>query len=87
MCRIFNETQENIFRDYTKLIVTQLVKLFPSVMEPEVSLLCSQKPAIVHYPEAHEYSPHLPTVLLIYILILYFPLRVCIFSPTTYLRL
>jgi hypothetical protein len=28
-------------------------------MEPEVSLLCSQKPATVHYPElAESSSPH-----------------------------
>jgi len=31
-------------------------------MEPEGSLLCSQEPAIGHYPEPDEFSPHLPTL-------------------------
>jgi hypothetical protein len=43
-----------------KLIVTQLVKQQPAFfMEPEGSLMCSQKPAIGPYPEpAESSSPH-----------------------------
>jgi hypothetical protein len=29
-------------------------------MEPDDSLLCSQEPATVFYPESDESSPHLP---------------------------
>jgi hypothetical protein len=31
-------------------------------MEPEGSLLCSQQPATVPYPEPDESSPHPPTI-------------------------
>jgi hypothetical protein len=45
---------------YEKLNVTQPVKKYPAFfMEPEVSLPCSQKPAIGPYPEpAESSSPH-----------------------------
>jgi hypothetical protein len=36
---------------FEKLTVTQLVKKFPPFMEAEVSLPCSQEPAIGPYPE------------------------------------
>jgi hypothetical protein len=44
---------------FKKLIVTQLVKKYPLFMEPEGSLLFSQKPATGLYPEPTESSsPH-----------------------------
>jgi len=45
------------------LIVTQLVKKFPTFMEPWGSLQYSQDPATGHYSEPDESSPHLPTLL------------------------
>jgi hypothetical protein len=50
---------------FKRLIVTQLVKKYPSclLMEPEGSLSCSQKPATGPYleplPHACHVSPHL----------------------------
>jgi len=37
-----------------KLVVTQLVKKFPTFMQPEGSLECSQEPAPAPYPEPDE---------------------------------
>jgi hypothetical protein len=43
-----------------KLTVAQLVKEFPVFMEPKVSLLCSQEPAIApyHKPDKPNHHPH-----------------------------
>jgi hypothetical protein len=42
-----------------KLIVTQLIKKYPSFMEPEGSLPCSKKPATAPYSKpAESSSPH-----------------------------
>jgi len=43
-----------------KWSVAQLLRSFPPVTEPEVSLPCSYS-AIVQRPEAEESTPHLPT--------------------------
>jgi hypothetical protein len=47
---------------FQKLIVTQLLKQYPTFfMEPEGSLPCSQKPATGPYPDpAKSSSPHRP---------------------------
>jgi len=43
------------------LTVTQLVKKFPTFMDPEGSLPCSQEYATGPYLEPDASSPHLPT--------------------------
>jgi len=45
-----------------KLIVTQLVKKFLALHEPEGSLACSHEPATGTYPEPDALSPHLPAL-------------------------
>jgi hypothetical protein len=43
-----------------KLIITQLVKNSPSLMEPECSLPFLQEPATGPYPEPDASNPHIP---------------------------
>jgi len=45
-----------------KLVVIQLVKKSPSLMESEVSLPCPQEPATGPYPEPDESSLYVPNL-------------------------
>jgi hypothetical protein len=56
-----------------KLVVAQRAMQFSAFLDREVSLPCSQEPATGSYPEPFECSQHLD--ILIYVLILYFHLR------------